>query len=134
MKGVHEVSFSTLANFAWEVSDKTTMNYNFLNSQAAEDEARHLSGELQEQFGLDSDTIYETYVLHYTERSLQNHQFKVGKFSGLGDLESNWVTSWAKTTQDEPDLRFLPLITTPMAQMSRFVNLSIALLPDFIVS
>tara|TARA_B100001758_G_scaffold129679_1_gene111590 strand:+ start:907 stop:3885 length:2979 start_codon:yes stop_codon:yes gene_type:complete len=107
VKGVHEVSFSTLANFAWEVSDKTTMSYNFLNSQAAEDEARHLSGELQEQFGLDSDTIYETYVLHYTERSLQNHQFKGRQvFSGLGDLESNWVTSWAKTTQDEPDLRF----------------------------
>ena len=46
-------------------------------------------------------------MLHYTERSLQNHQFKGRQvFPGLGDLESNWVTSWAKTTQDEPDLRF----------------------------
>ena len=106
-KGVHEVRFSTLANFAWQLSENSTMSYNFLNSQAAEDEARHLSGQLQEQFGLDSDTIYETYVLHYTERLLQNHQFNGSHvFEGLSSLESKWVTSWSKTTQDEPDLRF----------------------------
>jgi len=106
VRGVEEVAWGTAANLAYQLSENHEIGANYLYTQTGESEARRVRG-----FSIKQDEtgdIFDSTVLRYTERHMNMYQF-LGKhlFPELGDLESQWLASFATTSQEDPDLRFM---------------------------
>lgn len=110
------VQWSAIANLATRLFDHHTLDYNFLFTQNAEDVARQLFGRIQSSGEDQFQDERRTHLneLHWTERNLMSHQFR-GKhvLPELNDLQTDWLVSFANTTQDEPDLRYFNFISYP---------------------
>ncbi len=98
-QAVESVSWGSLVNLAWELSERHEVGFNFLYNRNSEDQALQQEGFL---FGLEPDT-FERQVLAYTQRELQSYQLR-----GEHELENwkiEWISSLSTTMQDQPDLR-----------------------------
>ena len=108
-RSVIEYMWGSLATLAYQISDNHQLSYNFMFVQTAEDEARHLRGEVD---GVtDGDLYLDKQILHWTERNLNLMQFKGDHlFPDLADVRLDWVYSIANTSQDEPDHRIVQFL------------------------
>ncbi len=106
VRGVEEVAWGTAVNLAYKLSENHEISANYLYTQTGESEARRLRG-----FNLKQDEngdIFDSTALRYTERHMNMYQF-LGKhlFPELGDMETEWLASFATTSQEDPDLRYM---------------------------
>lgn len=104
-RGVDEVHWGGLASLSYHIHSKHKIRFNYMHNRSGESSARYMIGHQLES--ADSSNFFETRVLQYTERSLSS-----GQLSGRHEMDllttvrANWQTSYAKSEQDEPDLRF----------------------------
>ena len=98
-QSVESVSWGSVVNLAWELSEAHEVGFNFLYNRNSEDQVLDQEGFL---FGLEPDT-FERQVLAFTQRELQFYQLR-GKHK-LGNWQVDWIGSLASTMQDQPDLR-----------------------------
>lgn len=100
-----EVLWGSLLGLSFRPATEHELGLTFLYNRSGEDAARYLAGTLPRD--LDEAAVYETRVLHYTERSLQSLQL-AGKheLGALGRTRIEWTASRSESTQDEPDLRY----------------------------
>jgi TonB-dependent receptor len=104
-KGKDEVSWGGLTNLSYMLHSAHELGLNVMYNRSGESSARYQSGPFPRD--LSQDGIYETRTLQYKERSLASLQLR-GKhlFENLGKLKVEWISSFTRSTQDEPDLRF----------------------------
>jgi hypothetical protein len=106
VRGVEEVAWGTVANLAYRLSDDHEISMNYIYTQTGESEARRLQG-----FNINQDEdgdVFDSTVLRYTERHMNMYQF-LGKhqFPDFFHMESEWLASFATTSQEDPDLRYM---------------------------
>ncbi len=65
------------------------------------------SGRYQEGQNYYHELVFQNRVMQFLERSFNSYQLKgEDYFDKLGKLKINWVTSFTRSIQNEPDLRF----------------------------
>lgn len=114
-RSVSTAQWSALVNLAYGLSELHEIAFNFLYVQSAEDQARRQFGQIsssgENQFQDDRRTHLNT--LQYTERNLTSFQLRGGhELPQWHGLQIDWLGSLASTTQDEPDLRYLNVISS----------------------
>ncbi len=113
-RGVIEYTWGSLVGLGFEPSENHQFNFNFMQVQAAEDEARRLQGQ-NATLGTEPGVSYvDQSVLHWTERTLNYYQVR-GKheFPQANNVLFDWVGSMSTTTQDEPDHRIFQFFAQP---------------------
>jgi outer membrane receptor protein involved in Fe transport len=122
-RGVDVASWGTLVGLAYLPHENHELGFNFLYAQFGENEARRLRGTIFPGPGGSDPSleIFDTSVLHYTERQVHSFQLS-GKhtFPALGRTKVDWLASLANTTQDEPDLRYFAFIYDAFDSINRF--------------
>jgi len=101
-----ESSFGGMGSLFYRLSPRHEVGLNGLLSRSAESQARYISGPAPLPIGGEGDTttFVTDRVMGYTERALTSGQL-VGRHD-LGGLRAEWRANLARTTLDEPDLRF----------------------------
>jgi outer membrane receptor protein involved in Fe transport len=113
-RGLVEYTWGSLAGLALELSENHQLNFNYIFVQTAEDEARRLQGQNEDQSTVPGFSYVDQSILHWTERNLTYYQLKgVHKFPELQDVQFDWVGSLSSTTQDEPDHRIFQFFAQP---------------------
>lgn len=104
-KSSEEALFGSLISGTFRPAANHELGTTFIYNRNGEDVSRSLFGRFPET--LDEESFYETRVLHFTEREIRSLQFN-GKhhFPAMGGLRLEWSGSRAKSTQEEPDLRY----------------------------
>ena len=102
--GSEEVLYGGIANLSYGLSSLSRVGLNLLYNRSAEAEAftadgRYLDGTL------DADFTRESRSLLYQERSIASAQLKGEHALSAGGVRVDWMTSLARTDQDEPDYR-----------------------------
>lgn len=104
-----EILWGSMVNLAYKVHNNHRLGFTYMHTQNGESDTRLLQGDNSEMLGVEDDpdrkAIWTTRVLRYTERNLSTYQFKGEHF--LKGLRLKWVTSFSRTKQDDPDLRFM---------------------------
>ncbi len=110
--GSQNVIWGALAKLSFKPADKHDFSINYMHNQSGESAAMMLQGPLpREEEGL----IFQQRNLTYQQRSLDavqlegNHIFGKmddDKAAKIGPLKADWIVSYIRSTQDEPDLRF----------------------------
>lgn len=110
-RSTDEVAWGTAVSLAHKLSDNNELSFSFLYTQTGENEARRITGFHYRES--ETGDIFDSVVLHYTERNLQSFQFK-GKHELAIPYEAklDWTVSLATTTQEEPDLRYMSMFHT----------------------
>ena len=92
-------------NLGYKVTETLEVGFNFLLAHTADEEARHTTYDyLQSSPG---ETL-EQWQLHFTEREINNYQFRTKlELPDVFGSELDAVLNLAKTTQKEPDHRFM---------------------------
>ncbi|MEA2064624.1 MAG: TonB-dependent receptor [Gemmatimonadota bacterium] len=104
-RGTDEALWGGLINLSYKLSGNHEVGFNYMYNRSGESEARYLYGEFPRD--LSGNSVYETRVLKYTERSLNSYQLR-----GEHDLSSffgahvEWNTTYNESLQEEPDLRY----------------------------
>lgn len=99
-----EVLWGGLANFSYKPGENHKLSLNIIHNQSGASETRYLSGRLPDD---DPNLIFETRTLGYKERTMSAAQLKGShNFPTLGKLKMDYVGSFTRIVQDEPDLRF----------------------------
>lgn len=105
--GSDKVTWGGLATFSYKLHNNHELSANVLYTQSGESSSRYLSGPWPEQFGVNSNAVFETRVLSYVERNLQSYQLAGDHFlKGLMGMKLDWKAAVTRNTQDEPDLRY----------------------------
>ena len=106
-KGSDEINWGGLVTLNLKPSPMHEIGSDFVYTQSGQSSARFLEGSWDEQFGQNSNAVFQTRVLSYTERNLQSYQLH-GKhvLENLLGLGINWSGTIANTKQDEPDSRY----------------------------
>ncbi|MCL4176904.1 MAG: TonB-dependent receptor [Verrucomicrobia bacterium] len=105
VRGVEEVLWGSVVNLAWQVSPDHELGFNFLYNQNSEDTAlRRYGPDLRPG---EQGHNFDLNTLHFIERNLQSYQLR-GRhdFPEARGIRLDWLGSMARTTQDEPDLRY----------------------------
>ncbi len=104
-RGSSEALWGTLMNLSYKLTPDNEIGFNFIHNQSGESEARYLAGAFPRD--LSGNSVYETRVLKFTERSLDSYQFR-GEHDvpQWRDAHIEWVASLSGTSQSEPDLRY----------------------------
>ncbi len=118
-RSVTVAQWSALVNLAYRLSDLHELAFNFLYVQNAEDQARRQYGQIsssgEDQFNDERRTHLNT--LYWTERNLNTYQLRgQHQIPELHSLQADWLASLANTSQDEPDLRYLNVISSPVPE------------------
>jgi len=102
-KGTDEINWGGLVTFNLKPDPAHEIGADFIYTQNGQSTARFLEGVWPEQ----SNLIFQTRALTYTERTLQSYQFH-GKhvFENILGLGINWTGTISKASQDEPDARY----------------------------
>ena len=113
-RGVIEYTWGSLVGLGFEPSENHQFNFNFMQVQAAEDEARRLQGQNATLSTVPGESYVDQSVLHWTERTLNYYQLR-GKheFPQMNNVLFDWVGSLSRTTQDEPDHRIFQFFAQP---------------------
>lgn len=101
-KGTEEVLLGGLVNVSYKLHPRHEVGFNYVFSRSAESSARFQFGSFPRD--LRPDAIYETRVLQFVERSLSS--FQAHGEHAIGRSLLKWNTTRARSTQDEPDLRY----------------------------
>jgi len=106
IKSVENPVVSGMAGVSYKIGKNHEFGILNIYNHDAEKTSRYQSGVVPGIIS-GSDKIFETRTLQFTERGLNNTQLK-GKhlFEGLHNAELNWIGSYTKSFQNEPDLRF----------------------------
>ena len=106
-QGSDEVHWGGMLSLQYLPHPNHKIGANYVYNRNGESVTRYLSGKAYE---LDNDTArftYRTRLLDYTERTLGSVQLSGEHTKFLGDgIKAEWQLGYAKTTQDEPDVRF----------------------------
>jgi outer membrane receptor protein involved in Fe transport len=106
-KGTDEVNWGGLITLNLKPDPRHEIGGDFIYTQSGQSAARFLEGRWDEQFNQNSNAVFQTRVLSYTERNLQSYQLH-GKhfFESILGLSVNWSGSISTTSQIEPDTRY----------------------------
>lgn len=124
-----EASWGGLFGAAYRPHDRHELGATLLYNHSGEDVSRFLVGQFRET--LPESDIYETRVLHFTERQLQSLQV-TGKHQlpPLADLRVEWSAATSRSTQSEPDLRYFSDNYTVRAAGDTLFSIKPASYPD----
>ncbi len=116
------VDMGLLAEISYKLNENHKISGNYINTRSGIESARNITGVWNEEA---PDDIYQTSVIQYIERKLDSYQIH-GKhyFSGFLGSTLEWTSSYAKNTQDEPDLRFLTYLIEEDTNGEEFLSLS----------
>ncbi len=104
VRGKDEVHWGGLVNLHYGVHPNHKFGVSYMHNQHGQSTSRYLYGQWLEYS--DADVNVRNYVLHYTERHLDNLQFSGQHAIGGNKLRVEWQASLSSTSQYEPDLRF----------------------------
>ncbi|MBD3322642.1 MAG: TonB-dependent receptor plug domain-containing protein [Chitinivibrionales bacterium] len=110
IEGENTIAWGILCNAAYKLSPRHKFNVDYMYTRNASDRAKNITGFFQ-YYKESGD--FNTYRLHYTERSLNyiqpagKHRFTIG----AQPVELSWRGSLTKSTQTEPDLRNIAYFT-----------------------
>lgn len=105
IKSSENVLWGSLVNLAYKPAPAHKIELNFIYNRSAESVGRYQFGSFPRD--LSNSAVYETRVLHYTERSLSSFSLKGSHYlKSLLNMDVDWSASYSKSKQDEPDLRF----------------------------
>jgi TonB-dependent receptor len=105
IKGVHDVLWGGMLKVAYRLSHNHQIAFNSVYNQNGENTARYLFGSFP--YDLDEESVYQTRVLQYNERTLRSFQLDGDhQLLGLNGTRLSWKASYHKAIQDEPDLRY----------------------------
>lgn len=104
-RGEESVDIGGLVNLSYRFDPNNKISTTFMRTQYGTSVGRSLEGKNYKY--LSEQVDFQTRTIHYTERGLTSVQME-GKHYLPGLLKSTveWNTSYAKNTQDEPDLRY----------------------------
>lgn len=115
-RAVEEINQGAVASLSFEFNPEHEIGFTYLHNQAAEKQARRLSGyenRVSEEF---PGGYFDTSVLSWTERNLAAYQFRGRhELPALHQARTDWLVSLASTSQDEPDLRFFSFYGIPQS-------------------
>lgn len=113
-RSIDEVLWGGLINLSYKLAANHQLSTNYIYNRTAESSTRYQNGELPRD--LAQGTFYETRTLQYTERELRSAQLSGSHLlPSLGHARMEWTGSFAKSQQQEPDLRFFSNDYTPTA-------------------
>lgn len=116
MRGVSEYTWAGSTALTLGLGENHELKFNFLYVQAAEDEARRLQGQEENQTSPEDGTYFDQSILHWTERNLTYYQLAGGhKLPELNDISFDWASAMSTATQLEPDYRFFQFRANPAA-------------------
>lgn len=98
---IREVLWGGLANFSYLPHLNHQFSLNYMHNQAGTSTASYLTGGLQKD---DPNLVFETRVNGYTQRAMDAVQLKADHKIGI--VKADWIASYTRSSQDEPDLRF----------------------------
>lgn len=114
-RGSEEVLWGGLAHLSFKPSEQHRFRANYIYNQSGESSARYQMGVYSDYFA--PGTFYETRVLRFVERNLQSAELGgEHNLKGLANATVDWTSSLARSTQDEPDLRFFTNDFTPIVR------------------
>ena len=103
--------FGGNVNLGYKVSDDHELGFNFMYAQSIDEEARHTTFDYLE--GREGDSM-EKWQLHYTQREVQNYQLRgAHNLPYVLDSKLDWTVGMAKSSQDEPNHRFMNYFMSP---------------------
>ncbi len=116
------VDMGLLAEVSYKLSDNHKVSANYINTRSGIDNGRNITGVWSDEAPND---IYQSSVIQYIERKLDSYQLH-GKHYLEGFLGSTieWTASYAKNSQEEPDLRFLTYLIQDDGNGGEFLSLS----------
>jgi TonB-dependent receptor len=116
MRGVSEYTWAGSTALTLGLGENHELKFNFLYVQAAEDEARRLQGQEENQTSPEDGTYFDQSILHWTERNLTYYQLAGRhKLPELNDISFDWASAMSTATQLEPDYRFFQFRANPAA-------------------
>ena len=101
VRGSREANWGGVATLAYKPGNNHELSATFLRTQSGTSESRFLDGTWDD---LSGNSTFETRVLGYQERSLNSLQVKGEHL--LGSVTAEWIASFARNEQEEPDLRY----------------------------
>lgn len=103
-KSSQKVLWGAMFNSSYKLSQNHKIGLTAMHNQSGTKTARFQEGKKQID---DPDDGYQTRTWQYLERAISTFQLK-GKhvFENLNNTEVSWQSSYAMSSQDEPDLRF----------------------------
>jgi TonB-dependent receptor len=106
-KGTDEVNWGGLVTVNLKPDPMHEVGFDFIYTQSGQSTARFLEGTWDEQFGQNSNAVFQTRVLSYTERNIKSYQLH-GKhvLENLLGLGINWSANLSDALQEEPDTRY----------------------------
>ncbi len=104
-KGTETVLAGANLNMAYKLAPTSKIALNLMYNRSSDKAADFREGRWSEEvFG--ENNIYQTNVLQYLERSIGSAQLKGKHTLGNRNVEIEWLSSLAQSSQDEPDLRY----------------------------
>lgn len=102
-KGVDDVLWGGMINIAYKIKATHTFNFMVMHNQSATTTTRYLEGTKDD----DKDELFQTQSSRFLQRGLTTFQLG-GKhtFLKLKNIQVNWKSSYARSTQKDPDLRY----------------------------
>lgn len=102
-RGQERVQWGGLATLALKLNERNKLRLTGFYAQAGESSGRFQVGPFPED---DPGLIYQNRTQAYTQRSLRVAQLGGEHLLGAKKARFNWLTSFAQSIQDEPDIRF----------------------------
>lgn len=100
-----DVLWGGLANITYQLGQGHEIGVNYFHSQNGEKQARTFTGTYAEN--ITTDRTFSPNVLAYTERTLRSVQAHGDhSFGEENGIKIQWRSSYSKTEQNEPDLRY----------------------------
>lgn len=102
-RGADDVLWGAMVNVAYKIKAAHTFNFMVMHNQSSTTSARYLEGSKDD----DLDEIFQTQSSRFLQRGLTTFQLG-GKhsFLKLNNLDIKWKSSFARSTQSDPDLRY----------------------------
>jgi TonB-dependent receptor len=105
--GDRSVLWGAMATVTYNFLPKHKISLTGMYNQSGDMHSRYQIGQKPVEL---PGAVYETRVLHYTERSINSLQLSGDHFLPFlnegRDIEADWMVSYNASTQEEPDLRF----------------------------
>ena len=102
-KGSSKTLWGAMFNTSLKLDDKNKIGLSMMHNQSGITTARFQEGKKQVD---DPDDGYQTRTWQFLQRGLSTAQLKGKHVFGKNNAEIKWMSSYALSTQDEPDLRF----------------------------
>jgi TonB-dependent receptor len=102
-KGTNNTLWGAMFNTSLKLNANNKIGLSLMHNQSGITTARFQEGKKQID---DPDDVYQTRTWQFLERGLSTAQLKGKHVFGENNIEVSWMTSYALSSQDEPDLRF----------------------------